>query len=45
VLARGLWAGVSSKTLNYRVCGHRSLVLRVTRNGRRGRFSVQVSRP
>jgi hypothetical protein len=45
VLARGLWAGVSSKTLNYRVCGRRSLVLRVTRNGRRGRFSVQLSRP
>jgi hypothetical protein len=45
VLARGRWAGVDSRTLGYRVCGHRSLVLRVTRNGRPGRFSVQVSRP
>jgi hypothetical protein len=45
VLARGLWAGVGSKKLNYRVCGARSVVLRVTRNGRAGRFSVQVSTP
>jgi hypothetical protein len=45
VLARGLWAGSSSKTLNYRVCGARSLVLRVARNGRPGRFSVQANTP
>jgi hypothetical protein len=45
LLARGLWAGVGTRTLGYRVCGNRSLVVRVTRNGRPSLFSVQVSRP
>jgi hypothetical protein len=45
VLARGQWSGTTSKTLSYQVCGGRSLVLRVTREGAPRRFTVQVSTP
>ena len=45
VLARGLWAGTSTRRLSYVVCGHRRLILRVTRVGSPGRFAVTVTRP
>ena len=45
VLARGLWAGTSTRRLSYVVCGQRRLSLRVTRAGAPGRFAVTVTRP
>ena len=45
VLARGLWAGTSTRRLSYTVCGQRRLSLRVTRAGVPGRFAVSVTRP
>jgi hypothetical protein len=45
VVARGLWAGTSTRRLSYVVCGQRRLSLRVTRAGRPGRFAVTVTRP
>jgi hypothetical protein len=44
-LATGLWSGVGQKTLGYSICGERSLVVRVTRRGDPGRFSLQISQP
>jgi hypothetical protein len=43
VLARGLWAGGSEKRVASTVCGARSLVLRVTRRGPIGPFSLRVT--
>jgi hypothetical protein len=45
VVARGLWAGTSTRRLSYVVCGQRRLSLRVTRAGSPGRFAVTVTRP
>jgi hypothetical protein len=45
VLAHGLWTGTSAKKLSYTVCGQRSLVLRVTRLGSGGRFSITIAQP
>jgi hypothetical protein len=44
-LARGLWAGPSSKRLAFVVCGRRSLTLRVTLGGPPGTFALSISRP
>jgi hypothetical protein len=45
VLARGLWAGTSTRRLAYIVCGQRRLSLQVTRAGDPGRFVLTVTRP
>ena len=45
VLARGLWAGSSSKRLAFVVCGRRTLTLRVTLGGTPGTFGLSVARP
>jgi hypothetical protein len=45
VLARGRSAGRTTKTLRYRVCGTRSVVVRVSGTGTARPFSVQVSVP
>ncbi len=45
VLARGLWAGPSTRRISFVVCGQRKLALRVTRVGAPGPFSVSVARP
>jgi hypothetical protein len=45
VVARGLWAGTSTRRLSYVVCGQRRLSLRVTRAGSPGRFAVTVTGP
>jgi hypothetical protein len=45
VLARGRSAGRGTKTLRYRVCGTRSVVVRVSGTGTALPFSLQVSVP
>jgi hypothetical protein len=45
VLASGRSAGRGTKTLRYRVCGRRSVVVRVSGTGAPRAFSVQVSVP
>jgi hypothetical protein len=45
VLARSHWAGSGGKELDFRVCGQRSLRLRVSRASARARFTLHVSRP
>jgi hypothetical protein len=45
VLARGLWAGMSTRRLSFTVCGRRRLGLRVTVAGAPGPFSLTVARP
>lgn len=43
--AVGLWSRQSEQTLHFVVCGQRTLVLRVTRVGAAGRFSLRVTEP
>jgi hypothetical protein len=45
VLASGSWASTGGKTAEYRVCGARSLRVRVTRGGTAARFTLQVQVP
>ena len=45
VLATGLWASGTTKTLVANVCGQRSLTLRITRNGAVGRVRVVAKLP
>jgi hypothetical protein len=45
VLARGLWSGSGKQTLNYRVCGERSVVVRVTRQAGVPRFTLRIDAP
>lgn len=45
VLARGLWSGSGVRTLRYRVCGQRSVRIRVGRTGGPPRFQVQMNVP
>jgi len=45
VLARGLWAGPTTRRLSYGICGRRALELRITRKGRPGPYSLVYSRP
>ena len=45
VLTRGLWSGSSVRTLRYRVCGERSVNVRVGRAGGAPRFQVRVNVP
>jgi hypothetical protein len=44
-MARGLWSGVAEKTVGYKVCGDRSLLIRVTERGPAGRFTLRISQP
>jgi hypothetical protein len=45
VLARGSWTGGGGKSLEYRICGQRSLVIRVRSDGRPARFTLKVTQP
>jgi hypothetical protein len=45
VLATGSWTSSGSKSAEYRVCGARSLRVRVTRGGAAARFTLQVQMP
>ena len=45
VLAGGLWSGTDQKKLSYTICGQRSVMLRVTRIGLAGRFTVRYTQP
>ena len=45
VLATGSWASTGGKSAEYRVCGARSLRVRVTRGGAAARFTLQVQSP
>jgi hypothetical protein len=45
VLATGSWTTSGGKSVEYRLCGARSLKVRVTRGGTAARFNLQVQRP
>jgi hypothetical protein len=45
VLATGSWASSGGKSAEYRVCGARSVRVRVTRGGAAARFTLQVQSP
>jgi hypothetical protein len=45
VLARSRWSSTTEKTLGFTVCGERSVLVRVTRTGPAGRFSLRIERP
>jgi hypothetical protein len=45
VLARGSWTESGDKGIDYRICGERSLVLRVTRGGAARSFTLRLSAP
>jgi len=45
VLATGSWASTGGKSAEYRVCGARSLRVRVTRGGAAARFTLRVTAP
>ncbi|HEY8630639.1 MAG TPA: hypothetical protein VIL73_08905 [Gaiellaceae bacterium] len=45
VLATGSWASSGGKSVEYQVCGVRSVRVRVTRGGAAARFSLQVQTP
>jgi hypothetical protein len=45
VLATGSWASSGGKSVDYRVCGARSVRVRVTRGGAATRFTLQVQTP
>jgi hypothetical protein len=45
VLASGSWDSSGSKSVQYRVCGQRSLKVRVIRGGAAARFTLRVSLP
>jgi hypothetical protein len=45
MLATSEWDGSGGKELDYRVCGARSLSVRVTRGAAAARFTLRISRP
>lgn len=45
VLAKGTWSSTKDQTLSFTVCGHRSVVLRVSLAGPAGRFALTVKTP
>jgi hypothetical protein len=45
VLARGIVTLSGGKTLHYRICGERSLELRVRSGGRPAPFTLRVTKP
>jgi len=45
VLATGSWASSGGKSVEYQVCGARSVRVRVTRGGAAARFTLQVQKP
>jgi hypothetical protein len=44
-LANGLWSSAGRKLLSFRICGQRTLTLRVTRRGAPHAFAVEVTQP
>jgi hypothetical protein len=45
VLARGSWTTTGAKSLHYRICGRRSLTIRVRATGRPTPFALRVTKP
>lgn len=45
VLAKGSWTTSGAKSVEYRICGARSVRVRVTRGGAAARFILQVEKP
>jgi hypothetical protein len=45
VIARGSWSSTGGKSLEYRICGQRSLTIRVRSDGRPSRFTLRVTQP
>jgi hypothetical protein len=45
VLSTGTWNSTAGKSLEYRVCGTRSVQVRITRGGSPARFILRVARP
>jgi hypothetical protein len=45
VLARGSWTTNGGRSLAYRICGERSLVLRVTKGAQARRFTLAIGEP
>jgi hypothetical protein len=45
VLATGSWTSSGAKSIEYRVCGTRSVKVRVSRGGAAARFTLQVQAP
>jgi hypothetical protein len=45
MLARALWSASNVKSVTYRVCGRRTVLLRVARTGAAGRFRVTTTVP
>jgi hypothetical protein len=45
VVARGTWSSARRQTTSFTVCGHRTVTLRVERNGPPARFVLRVQRP
>jgi len=45
ILARGSWNGTGGKSATYRVCGARSLQVRLKRNGAAARFTLRMTIP
>lgn len=45
VLGRGLWSGSGEQTLSHRVCGERSVVVRVTRQAGAPQFTLRIDAP
>jgi hypothetical protein len=45
VLSTGTWNSTAGKSLEYRVCGARSVQVRITRGGSPARFTLRVARP
>ena len=45
LLATGSWSSTGGKSVDYRVCGARSMRVRVTRGGAAARFTLRVTAP
>jgi hypothetical protein len=45
VLATGSWASSGGKSAEYRICGTRSVRVRITRGGTAARFTLQIQTP
>jgi hypothetical protein len=45
VIARGSWTSVGGKEAHYRLCGTRSVIVRVSRGGSAAGFTLRVAVP
>lgn len=45
ILARGAWNGTGGTSATYRICGARSLQVRLNRNGTAARFALRITIP